>query len=50
VGTGFVDLTDFLLNGIADNGSTAVLGAGTVGSAEGFSAGRVVRLGLRLTF
>ncbi len=48
--SGFVDLTDFLVNGIEDNGTTAVLGAGTVGSAEGFSPGRVVRLGVRVTF
>jgi len=47
---GFVDLTDYLLNGTADNGTTAVLGADTVGNSEGFSAGRVVRFGLRMRF
>ena len=47
---GFVDLTDYLLNGVVDNGTTAVLGADTVGNAEGFAAGRVVRFGLRLRF
>ena len=47
---GFVDLTDYLINGLVENGTTAVLGADTVGSAEGFSAGRVVRFGLRLRF
>ncbi len=47
---GFVDLTDYLLNGVADNGTTAVLGADTVGNSEGFSAGRVVRFGLRMRF
>ncbi len=47
---GFMDLTDYLINGVADNGTTAVLGADTVGSNEGFSVGRVVRLGLRLRF
>jgi len=47
---GFVDLTDYLINGLADNGTTAVLGADTVGNAEGFASGRVVRLGLRLRF
>ncbi|BCS31650.1 hypothetical protein TBR22_A08530 [Luteitalea sp. TBR-22] len=47
---GFVDLTDYLLNGLEDNGTTAVLGADTVGNAEGFSAGRVIRLGLRFRF
>lgn len=47
---GFVDLTSYLLEGDANNGMTAVLGADTVGNAEGFSAGRVVRFGLRLRF
>src|SRR5438128_1478258 len=47
---GFVDLTDYLINGIANNGTTAVLGADTVGNAEGFASGRVLRLGLRLRF
>ena len=47
---GFVDLTDYLLNGLEDNGTTAVLGADNVGNAEGFAAGRVIRLGLRLRF
>lgn len=43
-------LTDALINGIANNGTTAVLGADTVGNAEGFASGRVVRFGLRLRF
>lgn len=47
---GFVDLTDYLIGGEAENGTTAVLGADTIGNAEGFSAGRVVRFGLRLRF
>ena len=47
---GFVDLTDYLINGIANNGTTAVLGADTVGNAEGFASGRVLRLGIRLRF
>jgi len=47
---GFVDLTDSLINGIADNGTTGVLGADTVGNTEGFAAGRVVRFGVRLRF
>jgi hypothetical protein len=47
---GFMDLTDFLINGVAENGNTAVLDADTVGSPDGFSVGRVVRLGLRLRF
>ena len=47
---GFVDLTDYLLNGDPANGTTATLGADTVGNAEGFSAGRVVRFGVRMRF
>jgi Carboxypeptidase regulatory-like domain len=47
---GFMDLTDFLINGVAANGNTAVLDADTVGSTEGFSVGRVIRLGIRLRF
>ena len=47
---GFMDLTDYLINGVTANGNTAVLGADTVGSTEGFSVGRVVRLGIRLRF
>ena len=47
---GFMDLTDYLINGVAENGNTAVLDADTVGSTEGFSVGRVVRLGIRLRF
>jgi hypothetical protein len=47
---GFMDLTDYLINGVAANGNTAVLDADTVGSTEGFSVGRVIRLGIRLRF
>ncbi len=47
---GFMDLTDYLINGVAENGTTAVLGADAVASPEGFSVGRVIRLGLRLRF
>ena len=47
---GFMDITDFLLSGETDNGVTGVLGADTVASPEGFSVGRVIRLGLRLRF
>jgi hypothetical protein len=46
----FMDLTDYLINGVAENGATAVLDADTVGSTEGFSVGRVVRLGVRMRF
>jgi hypothetical protein len=48
--TGFMDLTDYLLNGLADNGTTGVVGGGVVQNVEGFSNGRVVRFGLRMTF
>ena len=37
-----------VFNGVAENGNTAVLDADTVGSTEGFSVGRGVRLGIRL--
>ncbi|HEY7497432.1 MAG TPA: TonB-dependent receptor [Vicinamibacterales bacterium] len=47
---GFVDLTDYLLGGSVSNGRTAVLGADTVGNAEGFAPGRVVRFGWRMRF
>ena len=47
---GFMDLSDYILGGEKNNGSTAVLGADNVGNAEGFSAGRVLRLGLRVRF
>jgi hypothetical protein len=47
---GFMDITDYLLSGETENGTTAVLDADTVGSVEGFSVGRVVRLGLRMRF
>jgi hypothetical protein len=47
---GFMDVTDFLLSGETDNGVTANLDADTVASPEGFSVGRVIRLGLRLRF
>ena len=41
---GFMDLTDYLINGVAANGNTTVIDADSVGSIEGFSVGRVVRL------
>jgi Carboxypeptidase regulatory-like domain len=49
-GSGFVDLTSFLIDGDPNNGSTGVLGADTIANAEGFSPGRVIRLGIRATF
>jgi hypothetical protein len=47
--SGFLDLTDFLINGLVENGTTNTLG-GEVANVEGFSPGRVVRLGARVTF
>ena len=41
---GFMDLTDYLISGEPDNGTTAALDADTVGSVEGFAVGRVIRL------
>jgi hypothetical protein len=49
-GSGFVDLTSLLIDDDPANGTTAVLGAEAIGNAEGFSPGRVVRLGVRVTF
>ena len=49
-GSGFVDLTSFLIDGDPNNGSTGVLGADAIANAEGFSPGRVIRLGIRATF
>ena len=46
--SGFLDLTDFLINGIRDNGVTNVLNE--VGSLEGFAPARVIRLGIRVEF
>jgi len=49
-GDGFADLTSFLVDGDPNNGTTGVLGAGSIRNVEGFSTGRVFRLGLRATF
>ena len=48
--SGFAQLDDWLYNGDANNGTTAVLGADPVNSIEGFAPGREFRLGLRVTF
>ncbi len=40
----------YLEDGDLDNGVTGVLGADTIDNAEGFSTGRVVRIGIRATF
>jgi hypothetical protein len=44
----FLNLTDLLINGEPNNGTTGVLR--DVSSLEGFSTARVIRLGLRMTF
>ena len=49
-GDSFSDLTDALTNGIPDNGTTGVLGAGSIANVEGFAPGRQLRLGIRATF
>ncbi|HVR70329.1 MAG TPA: TonB-dependent receptor [Vicinamibacteria bacterium] len=49
-GSGFVQLDSFLTDGVVDNGSAAVLGSGTIRNVEGFSPGRVFRIGLRARF
>ena len=49
-GSGFVDLTSYLIDGDPNNGSTGVLGADAIGNSEGFSPGRVFRIGIRARF
>jgi len=50
----FFDLTDYLINGIPDNGVTNVLAStdtqDNVGSDEQFASSRIVRLGVRVKF
>jgi Carboxypeptidase regulatory-like domain len=48
--SGFAQLDDFLFNGDANNGTTAVLGSEAINNVEGFATGRVFRIGLRATF
>ncbi len=49
-GSGFVDLTNYMESGTVSNGTTGVLGADSIRSAEGFSPGRLFRLGVRARF
>ncbi len=49
-GDDFSNLTDFLNDGVTDNGVTGVLGGGSIANVEGFAPGRVFRLGIRATF
>jgi hypothetical protein len=46
----FANLTDFLNDGVTDNGVTGVLGGDAIQNVEGFATGRVFRLGIRATF
>jgi len=49
-GGDFSDLSSFLNDGDANNGTTGVLGAGAINNVEGFAPGRVFRVGIRATF
>ena len=49
-GGGFADLDSALIDGDPNNGTTGVLGAGSIGNSEGFAPGRQFRLGIRATF
>ena len=49
-GTGFAQIDSQVIDGVPDHETTAVLGADAIANAEGFSPGRVVRLGLRVIF
>jgi hypothetical protein len=49
-GDSFTNMQSYLEDGDPNNGTTGVLGAGTIGNAEGFATGRVFRIGIRATF
>ena len=49
-GDGFAQLDSFLIDGDANNGTTGVLGEGSINNVEGFAPGRQFRLGIRATF
>jgi hypothetical protein len=48
--SGFINLTDYLINGDPNNGTMGVLGAEAEGNVEGFAFGRTIRFGIRATF
>jgi hypothetical protein len=50
INDGFAQLDSWLIDGDPNNGTTAVLGADAINNVEGFSPGRVFRIGLRATF
>lgn len=49
-GDAFTNMQPYLEDGNLDNGVTGVLGADSIGNAEGFAPGRVFRIGIRATF
>jgi hypothetical protein len=49
-GDSFHNMQGYLEDGDPSNGVTGVLGSETIGNAEGFSPGRVFRIGIRATF
>jgi Carboxypeptidase regulatory-like domain len=49
-GDAFAQVDSWLIDGDPNNGTTAVLGADAINNVEGFSPGRVFRIGLRATF
>jgi hypothetical protein len=49
-GDGFSQVDDYVLDGTVDNGTTANVGSGAIANQEGFSPGRVIRVGLRASF
>ena len=49
-GDAFHNLQGYLEDGDPNNGVTSVLGADTIGNAEGFAPGRQFRIGIRATF
>jgi hypothetical protein len=50
INDGFIDLSEFLNDGVADNGVTGVLGGDSITNVEQFATGRVFRVGIRATF
>ena len=50
IGDGFAQLDSALIDGDTHNGTTGVLGAGSINNVEGFAPGREVRIGIRGTF
>jgi hypothetical protein len=49
-GSDYLNLTDYLINGIESNASLGVLGSTAEGNPEGFALARQLRLGVRLRF